>query len=102
MRRLEREVKGLKLLYDSLKIKTLCMSDEDKKDPQFKQDAGKLDGLRKQIAVKERTIIEIKLALQDPLKWFKKLLILKGLQVFLNKINIFQTTFCYQISFKYS
>ena len=63
VRRLEREVKGLKENYDSLKIKTLCMSDEDKKDPQFKQDAGKLDALRKQIAVKEKTIIEIKLAL---------------------------------------
>ena len=32
VRRLEREVKNLKEEYDSLKIKTLCMTDEEKKD----------------------------------------------------------------------
>ena len=32
VRRLEREVKSLKEAYDSLKIKTLCMTDEEKKD----------------------------------------------------------------------
>ena len=32
VRRLEREVKDLKEKYDSLKIKTLCMTEEDKKD----------------------------------------------------------------------
>ena len=32
VRRLEREVISLKEEYDSLKIKTLCMTDEEKKD----------------------------------------------------------------------
>ena len=32
VRRLEKEVKNLKEEYDSLKIKTLCMTDEEKKD----------------------------------------------------------------------
>ena len=32
IRRLEREVTQLKEEYDSLKIKTLCMTDDEKKD----------------------------------------------------------------------
>ena len=36
VRRLEREVKNLKEEYDSLKIKTLCMSDDEKKNDQAK------------------------------------------------------------------
>ncbi len=48
VRRLEREVKNLKEEYDSLKIKTLCMTDEEKKDQaKFKQDSSKLEVLRK-------------------------------------------------------
>ena len=66
VRRLEREVKNLKEEYDSLKIKTLCMSDEEKKDQaKFKTDSSKLEQLRRQIGTKEKTIIEIKLALKD-------------------------------------
>ena len=65
MRRLEREVKNLKEEYDSLKIKTLCMTDEEKKDQaKFKTDSSKLESLRKQISAKEKLIIEIKLALK--------------------------------------
>jgi len=36
VRRLEREVTNLKEEYDSLKIKTLCMSDDEKKNDQAK------------------------------------------------------------------
>ncbi len=36
VKRLEREVKNLKEEYDSLKIKTLCMSDDEKKNDQAK------------------------------------------------------------------
>ena len=51
VRRLEREVKILKEDYDSLKIKTLCMTDEEKKDQtKFKTEHGILEQLRKQIA----------------------------------------------------
>ena len=65
VRRLEREVKNLKEEYDSLKIKTLCMTDEEKKDQaKFKTDSSKLESLRKQISAKEKLIIEIKLALK--------------------------------------
>ena len=66
VRRLEREVKNLKEEYDSLKIKTLCMSDDEKKNDQAKHktDQTKLEQLRKQISSKEKTIIEIKLALK--------------------------------------
>ena len=65
VRRLEREVKNLKEEYDSLKIKTLCMTDEEKKDQaKFKTDSSKLESLRKQISSKEKLIIEIKLALK--------------------------------------
>ena len=66
VRRLEREVTNLKEEYDSLKIKTLCMSDDEKKNDQAKNktDQTKLEVLRKQISSKEKTIIEIKLALK--------------------------------------
>ena len=65
VRRLEREVKNLKEEYDSLKIKTLCMTDEEKKDQaKFKNDSNKLETLRKTISSKEKTIIEIKLLLK--------------------------------------
>ena len=48
VRRLEREVVNLKEEYDSLKIKTLCMTDEEKKDQaKFKTDHSKLESLRK-------------------------------------------------------
>lgn len=36
VRRLEREVTNLKEEYDTLKIKTLCMSDDEKKSDQAK------------------------------------------------------------------
>ena len=36
VRRLEREVTSLKEEYDTLKIKTLCMSDDEKKSDQAK------------------------------------------------------------------
>ena len=66
VRRLVREVKNLKEEYDSLKIKTLCMTEEDKKDQaKFKTDHNKLESLRKQIHTKEKAIIEIRLALKD-------------------------------------
>ena len=66
VRRLEREVRALKEEYDSLKIKTLCMTDEDKKDQaKYKQDSGKLENLRKEISKKEKIIIEIRLTLKD-------------------------------------
>jgi len=66
VRRLEREVTNLKEEYDSLKIKTLCMSDDEKKNDQAKSktEQTKLEVLRKQISSKEKTIIEIKLALK--------------------------------------
>jgi len=49
VRRLEREVTNLKEEYDSLKIKTLCMSDDEKKNDQAKNktDQTKLEVLRK-------------------------------------------------------
>ena len=58
VRRLEKEVKNLKEEYDSLKIKTLCMTDEEKKDQaKFKQDHSKLEQYRKMIGDKEKLII---------------------------------------------
>ena len=41
-------MKNLKEEYDSLKIKQLCMTDEEKKDQaKFKTDSSKLESLRK-------------------------------------------------------
>ena len=47
VKRLEREVKDLKGSYDTLKIKTLCMSDEEKRDNSFKQFSEKLEKLKR-------------------------------------------------------
>lgn len=64
VRRLEREVKNLKEEYDSLKIKSLTMQGIETDPAKNKNDANKLEQLRKTIRTKEQTIIEIKLALK--------------------------------------
>ena len=64
VRRLEREVKTLKEEYDSLKIKSLTMQGIETDPAKIKNDANKLETLRKTIRNKEQTIIEIKLALK--------------------------------------
>ena len=64
VRRLEREVKTLKEEYDSLKIKSLTMQGIETDPAKIKNDANKLETLRKTIRNNEQTIIEIKLALK--------------------------------------
>ena len=64
VRRLEREVKTLKEEYDSLKIKSLTKQGIETDPAKIKNDANKLETLRKTIRNKEQTIIEIKLALK--------------------------------------
>ena len=64
VRRLEREVAQLKEEYDSLKIKSLTNSGVDQDQAKLKNEATKLEQLRKTIRTKEQTIIEVKLALK--------------------------------------
>ena len=66
MKRLERELKNLKEEYDSLKIKQLTFHGTENDPVKVKNDANKLEALKKEIKKKEEQILEIKL----DLKWW--------------------------------
>ena len=63
-KRLERDVKGLKLEHDTLRIKILTMHGAEKDLAKEKTDKTRLEALKKMIRDKETSIIEIRLALK--------------------------------------